>query len=360
MQDIGDIAKKLGGSTEQPVIETEENGGSPAAAQNPPENNGGGEPPAGNPPKPVLPADIFGEEFKDKQWDEVKTDYTSRIQREKELSERLQEIESRQPEFADPEVAEYNAWIKNGGTKNYSLFNRIKSVGQETSDIDALVLQKVLENPAYIGHEEKLKAEILKDIPIVSTDDVELSEQDIAFNKAKLSEKATKAREYLKSQQEKLQVPATAATTDKAAVIAKRKEDWTAATETMFSALKTIPLQRVVKEGDKEKFEKVLDYQIPDHLIQSYKEQMISIYPNHADATPENLKIAQANVMKNIVFENLPYLFSSLLDAEKLKWEEEQEKIYGAAVRPKSPGGGSDGGGITDTVKGAKDHFSKI
>lgn len=355
MQNEGDIIKKLGGSTEQPVIEIENNEGTPPASASAAAN-----PPAAEQPKGMLPADIFGEEFKDKQWDDVKSDYTTRIQREKELNERLQEIESRQPEFADPEVAEYNSWIKNGGTKNYNLFNRIKSVGEETSDIDALVLQKVVENPAYLGHEEKLKAEILKDTPIMSTDDIELSEQDIAFNKAKLSEKATKAREYLKSQQEKLQVPAIAATTDKAAVIAKRKEDWTAATETMFSALKTIPLQRVVKEGDKEKFEKVLDYQIPDHLIQAYKEQMISIYPNHADVTPENLKIAQSNVMKNIVFENLPYLFSSLLDAEKVKWDEEQEKLYGAAVRPKPPGGGSDGGGVTDTVKGAKDHFSKI
>lgn len=346
-KEIADVVKGLGGSQEPPVFE-ESTGGEGAAGAPPASAEGS---------KEIAPMDVFGEEFKDKGWDDVKTDYSERVKRERELSEQLAEASNREPEFADPEVAEYNAWIKNGGNKDYNLFQRIKTVGQETTDIDALVLQKIVENPMYIGHEAKIKSEILKSTPIDKEQDSDLSDEDIAFNRAKIAEQATKAREYLKLQQDKLKLPSAVAKTNKAEVVAQRTQDWTAKVDPMLSEIKTIPLQRMVKDGEKEKLEKVADYQLPDHVLQSYKKQVLDYFPNHIDATPEAITAAKSNALRVAVFENLPYIISAAIDAEKLKWEEEAQKIYGGGVNLKSPGGVANGGVPTDVVTGAKQHF---
>lgn len=363
-KEIADIVANLGGSMEPPVFEaaTPEEG---AATTTPttPASTASATPaatPAGDPPNTETPFDVFGEPFKDKGWVDVKSDYEARVKRAQELESELAEVQSRVPEFADPEIAQYNSWVKNGGIKDYSLFSRIKSVGTETSDIDALVLKRIAENPSFIGMESRLKADILKDFPIEGTVENPLSDEDIAFNKAKISAQAQEARQYLNTLQSKLQVPAAVTPTDKAALVEKRKGDWSAATETMFSQLNTIPLQRMVKEGDKEKLEKVLDYQIPDHLIQAAKQRVIEYFPNHADVSPEILKTVQASVMQSLVFENLPHILNTVLDAERARWQEEADKLYGGGILPKSPGGVGNAVGPTDVVSGAKQHFKNL
>lgn len=360
MKTEAEIIAAMGGSNEPPVIQEEPTvipvGTDPGNPGDTPATEPAAQG-AGDAPKQVLPHEIFGEDFKDKDWAHVKSVLDERNEKLTTLEKEKAELAARQPDYADPEVAEYNAWIKNGGIKNHNIFTRVKNAGAEMSDIDAVITQRVLENPAFIGSEDLLKEEILSELPIVSTAENPLTEAQIKFNQAKITDKAIKAREYLKTQQDKLQVPVAPAAVDNSAVIAKRKENWSAATDQMFSKIKSVPLHTVVKkDGGKEEFVKVLDYQVPENLVPQYKERLVTLFSNYGDVDENTLKQLHGEFQKGFISENYPYMLAQALEQQRTQLEEEYDKKYGGGLTPKPPGGVGNTV-TTDVVQGAKEHF---
>src|ERR1035437_9060819 len=72
-------------------------------------------------PEEITPDKIFGEEYKEKKWDDVKGEFVSVRQKAADLEKENTELKGRKPTFANTEVEEYNAWIANGGVADYNM-----------------------------------------------------------------------------------------------------------------------------------------------------------------------------------------------------------------------------------------------
>lgn len=334
-------------------------------------NNGGAPPPAaeGVPPTPepastpplpavgapatITPDLVLGEEWREKKWEDVKSDYQTKKERLDILEKENAEIKGRSPQFADPEIAEYNAWVSNGGIKDYAAFKLIKNVETSTLDsVDAIIAQRIIQNPEYKGLEGMLKREIVEKYKLVSTEDDPLSEEQITFNKAKLDIEAKGAKEFLSGEKVKMhvQVPDPEA---QAKVTAKRVESWNPIVDKTLSDIKSIPIPflKIGEEGKTVKDDKgqdVIDsfgdYPIPDHLKGRYKEMAMQVLSS-ADVNEQMAKELPGFLQMKMIVDNLPYIISHVTQVTEKRLIDEYDKKYGGAGQLPPPGAKGNPGG---------------
>lgn len=315
--------------------------------------------PSDQQPKMVMPSELFGEEWKDKDWDGFKSDYQTRLQKAKGLEARLQELEERKPEYADEEVAKYDAWIRNGGQKDYDAFKFMSGYNPESvDDIDKVVMETVLKNPDLRQFKDKLKDQLINKYGLAATDDNELSPEQVAFNKAQFKEVAKQADEFLKQQSEKLKVvDAPAAKFEE--IYGQRKPKWQTEMDAILNSITKIPVPIVEKEGDRYVDKVFSEFELPAKVLQDYKEKLmpylVDNYAKASDVTPELINHAKAQVLQRAIVENLPFIVSDIKAKIEKELTDEFDKKYNGGIL-KAPGGASTVGGQPT----AKEVVSKV
>ena len=283
-----------------------------------------------------IPADFtpsfFGEEFTN--WDSVKAEVPQRLSKLNELQQELETLRNRPDyDFADPEIAEFNSFAKNTGLVDYGVFSKIKSINPEESPVDLMVLKQVLDNPAYKGKEQDLRAKIIKDYQI----DPELfTPEEINLNNIKLVEDAKKAGEWLSEMKGKMQVVAP----DPEALKAKqleREEAWKSELQKLVSKLDKIPLP--VPNGDK--FDLLGDFDVKEEIRNKYLEPLLK-GSSGLELNDNNRGLVERQLRNELIVENLPYLIDHAIKISEAKinkaWEEKTGVSLGTL---KEPGAGS-------------------
>ncbi|HMG15017.1 MAG TPA: hypothetical protein VK590_06205 [Saprospiraceae bacterium] len=316
--------------------------------------------------KPITADSIFGEEFKDKSFDDVKVEFQTRGEKLSKAESELAEARSKKPAYFDTEVAEWDAWLANGGVKDHGLFSKIKSLDSNTlDDIDAIITKQVIENPAFKGMEDRLKKEIVDKYQLEITEENKLTEEDIRFNRAKITSDAHKAKEFLGGLKSKLQVQQV--DPESATKMAqKNKEAWAPIIDKVAAELKTIPIKipKRDEEGKIKKDEKGNDiletyaeFQVPEHLQAEYK----SLFQSKAETfggTDEKSEGQLRSVMINkFCIEKLPYIVSHALQHQQTELQKEYDKKYGGKG-VKEPGGNPNQSGATSS-KEKMNEFTK-
>jgi hypothetical protein len=312
-------------------------------------------PPAGDPLPPkgeLLPHEIFGDEFKDKKWEDVKTV----ISRVPDLEKEVETLKGKQPEYANQTIAQYDNWVKNGGVDDFGVFNMVKNIKEDIDDVDALVAKEILENPEYAKFQSQVKQRIIEKYNIEATEENGLTEEQVLFNKASLSKDAKSAKTFITQQLEKMQVPQSPAKPNNEEVIAKRKVDWTAATEQSLSKITKVGIPYVKKDGDKETIETLMEYQIPENIRKQAQEQFVEIFSRVGDATPENIKQLENEFKADFILKNLPYIVSAAVSKKEAELTEAYDKKYAGMV-VKDPGGSPPG---TTTVSKGDEHIDGL
>lgn len=307
--------------------------------------------PQGDPiqqPKYIAPHEIFGDEYKDKDWDVAKEELSTKLNRVKEIETRLQELESATPAYANDEVAAYDAWIKNGGTADYELFQTVKNFkSEEADDIDKVVAQQLLMHPELKPFKDKIKEKLINDYGLVSTDDNELSDEQIAFNKVNFKSKVQQAEDFLKQQSDKLKI-VEAPKAKLQEVIAQREQGWMPEVEKALTFAHKIQIPTIVKEGDKYVNAVAGEYELPEKVMQQYKAELIpqltKAYSEFTDPTPEAINQVKAQVLNRVIIDNLPWMISQVQATTEKKVIDEYDKKYNGGVIPKAPGSASTGG----------------
>lgn len=292
-----------------------------AAPQNPP--------PASQP----LPHEIFGEEFKDKQWDDVK----SVIARAGELEKTVSELKTKQPAYANETIAQFDNWVKNGGVDDYGVFNMVKNLKDDIDDVDALVTKEILENPEYAKFQTQVRQRLLDKYGIEATVENGLTEEQVQFNKAALTKDAKQAKNFIKEQAGKMQIPQSPAEANTEEVLAKRKNDWTLAAEQSLSKITKVGIPTVKKDGDKEVFETFMEYQIPENIKKQYQERYAEVFSRVGDVTPETTKQLENEFKADFILTNLPYIVSAAVAKKETELTEHFDKKYAGAIL-KDPG----------------------
>lgn len=311
-----------------------------AGNPNPPASNEPPTPPAPSageePPKPAsqpLPHEIFGEEFKDKQWEDVR----SVISKASELEKTVEELKTKQPSYANETIAQFDNWVKNGGVDDYGVFSMVKNIKDDIDDVDALVTKEILENPDYAKFQSQLRQRILEKYGIEATEENGLTEEQVQFNKAALTKDAKQAKNFIKEQLGKMQVPQSPNQVNNEEVLAKRKNDWTLAAEQSLSKITKVGIPTVKKDGDKEVFETFMEYQIPENIKKQYQERYAEVFSRVGDVTPETIKQLENEFKADFILTNLPYIVSAAVAKKETELTEYFDKKYAGGIL-KDPG----------------------
>ena len=288
-------------------------------------------------PVTVNPWDVFGDEYKEKKWDDVKSDYLTKAERLSVLEKELEAAKQASPKYANETVAAYDAWVKNGGVDDFRVFGVVKNFKDDMDNIDALVAKQIIENPHFVGFEDMLKEKLIEEYKIEATEENGLSEKQVEFNKAQLSSEALKAKQFLSEQKGKLQVtqaPNNALTEEN---LAKRKTDWGMATSKVLSTAKSLSIPVAKVDGDATKFEDFMNFQVPETIINKYQQEFTDAYASFTDVSEEAVNQLKGQAYQRMIAENLPFIIKAAIDKKEAEMTEAYDKKYAGYVL-KDPG----------------------
>jgi hypothetical protein len=334
------------------------NGAPDTSGATPPANTGdpvipladpSGTPPADPTNKTVAPHEIFGDEYKEKDWEAVKSDFKTRAEKLQEMEARLKEMENKTPEYADEEVAAYDAWLRNGGKKDYDAFKFFKDYNSESvDDIEKVVMKQVMENPDLRPFKDKLKNQLIEKYGLAATEDNDLTPEQVALNKALFKDVAKQADEFLKQQSEKLKV-VDAPKAKLEELVKERQPKWQSVAEAALTEVSKIQIPIVEKEGERYVDKVFGEFELPSKVIEDYKKQLVpqiaDMYSKASDPTPEMVNHLKGQVFTKAIVDNLPWIISQVKSKVETDVTEALDKKYNGGVIPKAPGGTPAGAG---------------
>jgi len=291
-------------------------------------------PPTGEPTPPsteFVAETFFGEEYKGKTVDDIKAS----VREAAELKAKLSETPP-MPKFASKLAEEYDAWVRNGGTDDYSVFKTVKSTGADMNDIDALIAQKIIEEPAYVGMEKQLKDQILSKYQIEATEENGLTPEQVEFNKRTLSVEAKKAKEFLNKQVEKLQVQQTP-TGPTEEQVKQRNENWDKAKTNVVSKLQKINIPITKKDGEKTAVENYMEFSVPQDMLESYSAKLTEQFSANVDVSEQTVQSYQGLLVNSLIVDLMPQIIKSAVDKREAELIDEYDKKYAGHVL-KDPG----------------------
>ena len=169
--------------------------------------------------------EIFGDQFKTvdeakKAIPETFKELTTLRQKVQELSDSL----AKKPKhaFASDDIAKFNEFARETGIKDAMVFNKINSTDlANMSDMDALVMQHIIENPTFAGKEPQVRKYFEKKYNVDSAlidpkrvESGELTQEELDklifdhdTNLIGVSSDGAKARERLRTLKEKIKMP---------------------------------------------------------------------------------------------------------------------------------------------------------
>ena len=350
MQDLGfdigeDVVGPQGGdpSADPPP-------GDPPPGDPPPQDPPPGDPPADPPPDPPPgdppPADPpppSSEELQQQILSEMFGNTYSTLEEAKEglgaqateletlrqEKERLAQIaEGRPLGYANEGIALFNEFVKKTGIQNYGVFNKLMNTEvDKLDDLDVMVMQEVINKPALIGQESKLKAMFEKKYQL---DPDQVEEDDLVINKLTLKSDAETARKTLGETKSGITLPEEtppAPPGGKPPLSEEEKTNltkgWSAVTNQLEKEWKAFPL---IPEGSKDP---LLQFEIPaevkQNLIQRGREFALE---NNIELNKENVTEIFGMMQKDLIAENLPKILHSVAEKVRGMTEEEYDKIY--------------------------------
>lgn len=274
-------------------------------------------------------AEIFGEGY---DQDKVK----SELSEFKELKAKYDLLANKTSvDFADESVAEFNAYVKNTGNKDYSAFLQLKSAGEDLDPIEAMILKATIQNPEYRGKEEFLRNKLMKDNGL---DPDRFDSEEIEFNKIALKDKSKEVFDWLRDNKNKLGVTKVDPEIAKQAKVLAETKWLDIANEKIGAKSKlTIP---TYQDG---KIVPFTEFEIKPELAAQYKTAFAKMMSeSNYEVNSKNVEAMEQEFNNRFIVNNLPQIMADALQKHENTLKQKWEDQYGGPMdRPKSPGSAS-------------------
>jgi len=296
----------------------------------------GGTPPATPPAEPDPPApdvllkEIFGDRFK--SVDEVKTANIPGILDEVEsLRQAKAELEEKlnlkpKTNFANDEVALFNEFVKETGTRDYGVFHKINSADVATMDsMEALITKYVLDHPEQSGKEPQIRKYFEKKYNV---DPEQVDEAELEVNKLGLDADGTSAKKALQEIKAKLKVPEQSLEPEKPKELTPEEKatlqtGWSNVGKNVSTALSKLKVP--IKNGK----EPLLDYEISEseqkeiqEFVQNYAVQ------NQMELNETNVQTISTMVYNTLMVNKIPEIVHSVFEKARSLTEEQVHALY--------------------------------
>jgi len=313
-------------------------GGAVASSQGAENNDGGdngGNPPAASSQQNTTVAafnfaETFGEGY---DQDKVKAD----LNEFKELKAKYEQLSTKpSADFADESVAEFNAYVKNTGNKDYTAFLQLKNASEDLDPIEALILKATIENPEYRGKEELLRNKLIKENGL----DPNLNDsEEIEFNKIALKGKTKEVFDWLRDNKNKMGVTKVDPETVKQAKVLAETKWLEIANEKIGAKSKlTIP---TYQDG---KIVPFTEFEIKPELATQYKTAFAKMMSeSNYEVNPKNVEVMEREFNDRFIVNNLPQIMADALQKHENTLKQQWEDQYGGPMegKLKSPGSAS-------------------
>lgn len=289
---------------------------------------------------PIDAPSFFGEEFTD--WGKVKTEIPAKLQKLSQLEQENNELRNSSLQYSDPEIGEYDSFVKNTGKKDWSMFQKVKST-EQMEGMDSLVFKTIYENPELAGKEEQIRAKLVKDYKIdpdlYDTDDVEF-----AMNKKKMEQDAASANEWFKDIKGKVKVQSISPEQIQQQK-AEKVGQWKTAIQDVVNQVTKIPIP--IWDDAKKEIRSLGEFELKDEHRSAFIEPLSNAFANY-ELNDSNRQMASQEFTERFVFRNLPYIIDAAVKVKEAEIRSAIEAEYGGNVqRPNSPGN-ADRGGMND------------
>jgi hypothetical protein len=313
------------------------NGGAGASSEGANENNNGGEGANNNSTSSQQTttvaatnfAEMFGEGY---DQNKVKAD----LNEFKELKAKYEKLATGSTaDFADESVAEFNAYVKNTGNKDYTAFLQLKNASEDLDPIEAMVLRATIQNPEYKGKEEFLRNKLMKDNGL---DPNVFDSEEIEFNKIALKDKSKEVFDWLKDNKNKLGAAKVDSETAKQAKVLAETKWLEIANEKIGAKSKlTIP---TYQDG---KIVPFTEFEIKPELASQYKTAFAKMMSeSNYEVNSKNVEVMEQEFNNRFIVNNLPQIMADALQKHENTLKQKWEDQYGGPMnKPKEPGSAS-------------------
>jgi len=303
------------------------------------------DPPPGDPPAPpatppvadpdpsppdALLNEMFGGRFK--SVDEVKNanipgilDEVATLRQEKaDLTSQL-ELKPK-TNFANDEVALFNEFVKETGTRDYGVFNKINSAEVATMDsMEALVTKYVLDHPEQSGKEPQIRKYFEKKYNV---DPEQVEEADLEINKLGMDADGATAKKALQEVKDKLKVPEPSQEPSKPKELTPEEKatlqtGWNNVGKGVSSKLAKLSVP--IKNGK----DPLLDYEVSE----SEQKEITDFVQNYAvenqmELNETNIRQVSTMVYNTLMINKLPEIVHSVFEKARSLTEEQVHAIY--------------------------------
>lgn len=296
--------------------------------------------------------------YEDKDDEFIKTDITTRIQRERELSEKVAALENEKHSFVNPFDSEdekkFFYFKKQNPNLDYATVDKLLTTDLSKLDpIEAIILKKIVEDPSKKDKVSLLRKQIEKDYNIkpltdeqkesMSQSEIEDYNENIELSRMSLEDRAKEAVKDLSKITGDIKIPEIkpkeVAEKENAESFSKFTDGWKNITTEVLKGIENISIQI---QGEKE-LEKYLDFpmstQDKAELVAEAAEIMA-----HAGLgfEKENIPVLRSIAQERFLLKKFPQIITKVVEETRSKTIEEWEKKTNNVGKPeaKVPTGG--------------------
>jgi len=274
--------------------------------------------------------EIFGDRFK--TVDEAKSanivgvlDEVATLRQEKATWEEKLAAKPK-TNFANDEVALFNEFVKETGTHDYGVFNKINSAEIATMEpMEALITKYVLDHPEQSGKEPQIRKYFEKKYNV---DPEQVDDAELEVNKLPMVADGATAKKDLQELKEKLKVPEVAddpSTPKEMTPEAKAtlESGWNSVGQNVSTALAKLSVP--IKNGK----EPLLDYEVSESEQKEISD-FVKGYAveNQMELNKDNVKMVSTMVYNQLMINKLPDIVHSVFEKARTLTEEEVHAIY--------------------------------
>jgi hypothetical protein len=314
----------------------------PTETKSPVETKSPEQPPKTDVPNAML-SEMFGEQFKTVE-DFKKANIPGQLSELATLRQRATELETQlkaKPKhaFASDDIAKFNEFVRDTGIKDVVVFNRINGADvANMDDMDALVLQHIIENPTLAGKEPQVRKyfERKYNVDPRKVEENELTQDELETNLIGITSDGGKAKMKLAELKSKIRMPEVQAEDDKPKgwtpeILSEKKNQWSEVNQKMSDEFAKIPIHM------KGYTEPIVNFTIPEETRKAITSNALNYaVSNQMEINEANVKSIAQMMYSNLIVSNLNEITQAVFErARTINEKEYLEKYHNPSPLPK-------------------------
>lgn len=304
--------------------------------------------------------EIFGDRFTN--IDELKkANIPAQLQELETLRQKTQTLETQlktkpKHHYANDDIAKFDEFVRATNINDAGIFNKLNATDiTNMDDMDALVLQHIVDNPKLAGKEPQVRRyfETRYNVDSKKVEEGELTQEEYEVNLIGIASDGAKAKQKLQDLKGKIKMPEipedeTPEIKNKwtPEVEAKQKAGWTVVNEKMGEEFAKLPIP--IKGST----EPIVNFVLPEETKKVIMSNALDYaVSNQLEINEANIKSIAKNMYSDAILMNLDEIAHAISERVRSMTEQEYLKTYHNPSEKNADAAPSDGEPLTDEAK---------